>query len=284
MGGGSGGGGGGDSTTTYRFAPYIESQHSSFLDLVKTKRNAIINESPYSSYTDFDIEVGFFGTGYALASFPSLYDMYGKFLAGLDIEAVFNEIFEDTINGTVISNEIAAESSRMDDDINENSLPRFETGMRDMNAVMSSSFLVGRSLIETAKTKALSRYSADLKVRLLPLVTDRWKAHLEWNRSVIATYAQILKLYIMSEIDVDNHNFEVHAKDLLWPFTVLQYNGAALGALTGAKDVSTDVAGASTSQRLLGGAMAGAAAGSMIAPGWGTAIGAAAGGLMGLFS
>ena len=258
------GGGGGDQTTTVRYAPYIEAHHADFLQVVKSSREGVINESPFEGYVDIDVDSAFFGAGYFISSFPSLYDMYGKFMAGLDIETLWTQIFEDTANPPVVSDLIAAHAAMMDDDIAINSLPRFQAGMRDINSVMSSSFVVGKAVIEDARTKALSLFGADLKYRLIPVAVDRWKTHLQWNQVVIGIYSEIMKFYFSAKTDVDEINYAMATKDKLWPFTVLDFERAALGALQGATNVKTDVAGASTTAKVLSGALSGAAMGAMI--------------------
>jgi hypothetical protein len=152
--------------------------------------------------------------------------------------------------------------------------------MRDINAVMSSTFIVGKAMIETARTKALSRYAADLRKAMIPIAAQRWSNHLNWNSGVIQMYGEVMKLYFSAAMDLDNHNYTMAAKDKLWPFTVLEYNRAALGALQGAMTSKTDVAGASTTQKAIGGALTGAAAGAMV----GGVPGAVIGGALGLAS
>jgi len=222
------------------------------------------HSSPFAGYIDIDVDNAFFGAGYLISSFPSLYDMFGKFMAGLDVEVLFAQEFEDTVNSPVVSDLVAAQSAMMDDDILINSLPRFQAGMRDINSVMSSSFVVGKAVIEDAKTKALSLFNADLKYRLIPIAVDRWKTHLEWNKNVVGLYAELMKFYYSAKTDVDETNYAMAAKNRLWPFTVLDFERAALGALQGATNTKTDVAGASTTAKVLSGALGGAAMGAMI--------------------
>lgn len=276
---GGGSGGGGDSETTIRYAGYVEEHHQDFLQAVQSSRQGIINGSPFVDYTDLDIDAAFFGTGYLISSFPSLYDMYGKFMAGLDICALDSQIFEDTVNSTEISNLVSAEAAMLDDDIEMKLLPRFQTGMRDANAVMSSSYVLGRVALEDTRVKAISRFSAELKYRMIPVAAQKWQVHLEWNKNVVMNYAEIMKLYYSAKMDVDGLNYQMAAKDKLWPFTVLDYERAALGALQGATKTTSDVAGGGVSgtSKAIGGALAGAAMGTAINPGWGTAIGAVVG-------
>jgi hypothetical protein len=262
-------GGGGSSSPSYtwseiRYAPYVEARHSDFLNSVYSARVRAISNSPFVAYTDIEVDDAFFGAGYAISSFPSLYDMYGKFMAGLDIEALWTQEYNDTINSPVVNALIAAEGALIDDEIETTSLPRLQTGMRDMNAVMSSSFVVGKSLLEDTRTKVIAKFSADLKYRLIPIAQSRWQTHLDWNKQVVSIYAEIMKLYFSAKTDVDEINYAMAAKNILWPFTVLDFERAAVGALQGATNSKQDVAGASTASRVLSGALSGAAMGAMV--------------------
>lgn len=262
---GSGGSGGGGVNVNYlMYAPYIESRHKDFLMTVYERRQFLINSSPFANYVDIEVDDAFFGAGYIISSFPSLYDMFGKFMAGLDIESLWDQIFEDTVNSPQVGDLTIAESALIDDDIMTSSLPRLQTGMRDINAVMGSSFVIGKAIIEDAKVKSLSKFSAELKYRLIPIAASRWSTHLEWNKGVVGVYAEIMKLYFSAKVDINEANYSMAAKDRLWPFTVLDFERAALGALQGATVSKTDVAGASTASKVLGGALSGAAMGAMV--------------------
>lgn len=277
---GGGGGGGGDTETTIRYAGYVESKHDAFLTEVQSQRITAVANNPFTGYTEMDYLEGFFGAGYALSSFPSLYDMYGKFMAGLDVDALFTQLLDDSINNPVINNLVSAHAVELEDDIIENAEPRFVAGMRDINSVISSSFVVGRAMMEVGRTKAISKYDAGLRYAMLPVAAERWGRHLEWNKGVVMTYAEIMKLYFVTAMDIDGKNYEIAAKEALWPFTVLEYERAALGALQGATNSKTDVGGASTAQKAIGGALTGAAAGAMVTGG--NPIGAVIGGILGL--
>jgi len=262
--------GGGDQTTTIRYAPYIEDHHTWFLDVVQGQVNSLSGQSPFTGYTNITVDDAFFGAGYLITSFPALYDMYGKFMAGLDIEVLYGQIFEDTVNAPAINNLVSAEAVLLDDDINANSLPRFQVGMRDMNSVITSSYVVGKAMIEDARVKSISKFSAQLKYQMIPVASERWRTHLDWNKGVVGVYAEIMKLYFSAKMDINEANYSMAAKNILWPFTVFEYERVALGALQGATNAKTDVAGASTTAKAISGALSGAAmgvmAGSMIAP------------------
>jgi hypothetical protein len=286
-----GGGGGGDSETTIRYADYIESKHKDFLDEVHDRRENVIDLSPFTGYTPIEYANGFFGAGYFISDFPSLYDMFGKFVAGLDIEALFTQILNDSVNNTAIDNLVSAHATELSDDIIQNADPRFSAGMRDINSVISSSFVIGRSLMESARTKAISKYDAGLRAQMIQIAASRWQTHLEWNKQVVLNYAEIMKFYFSTAMDLDNHNLTMIVKDRLWPFTVLDYERACLGVLQGATNANSEVAGASQTQKVIGGALTGAAGGAMIGATTGGAfglpgavVGGIAGGLLGAAS
>lgn len=273
-----------DTKVTVRYAGYIESKHQGFLNEILARRNAVIDESPFDGYTDIVVEDAFFGAGYGIASFPSLNDMYGKFMAGLDIDALYDQIFGQTINAAAVGNVVKTEAALLDDYIENTSLPRFKASKRNIGSVLSTAFLTGQAMIEDGAVKSLAKFDAELRYRLIPVAAERWRSHLDWNKATVLTYAEIMKLYYSVKMDVDEMNYSMAAQNLLWPFTVLDYERAAIGALQGAK-TTKGRAGASQLQKSVSGALSGAAAGAMIGsvvPGIGTGAGALVGGAMGL--
>ena len=280
---GGGGGGGHKHTTnqqTIRYADYIETHHKNFLNQEKSEISLAIDHSPYNDFCNISIDIGFFGIGYTLSNFPSLYDMFGKFMAGLDICDLSNQIFEDTVNTPVIDDMVNAEADLLQDHINSEILNKFQTGMRDINSVLTSSYVIGKSIIANSQVKAIEKFSSEARFRMIPIAQDRWKTHLEWNKNVVRTYAEILKLFISAKMDVEEHNMGLRAKDSLWPFTILEFQRAALGALQGASNIggSGEVSGPSQTQKVISGALSGAAAGYQSGFGW---QGAVVGGVIG---
>ena len=234
-------GGGDDPTTTstVRYAPYVEEKHENFLDRAQYFSLLLERDSPYLFYQEIPVNVAFFGESYSIASFPSLYDMYGKFMAGLDIEVLYTQDFATVVESPQVNSLVAAEAALLDDDIDTNVTPRFELGARDVNSSMSSSFIIGKSVIADARVKSISKFSAELKYNLIPIAAEVWKSHLTWNATVIDKYMEVMKLFFMSKMDVDGYNYNLAAKDKLWPFTVLDQERACIGALQGAKSTST---------------------------------------------
>lgn len=275
--GGSSSSGGG--TYTMRYADYIETHHKTFLNDTYTYRGGVIKANPFSGREDVPVDDGFFGVGYALSSFPALFDMYGKFVAGLDVDALWEEILVGTTTeSAAAASLVSTESKLLNDELYTKILPQYMAGMRDLNAINSSSFIVGKALLMDTKYKQVAKFSAELKWKLIGTAVDRYKSHLAWNMEVVNTYSSILKHFFAAKLDVERFNYEANSKNALWPLTVMDYERANLGALQGAIKQSTD----KDSGSFLGGALSGAAAGGMIAGPWGALGGAVLGGVASL--
>jgi len=277
-----GGGSSSDSGVT-RYAPYIEKKHDAFL--VNSQAFGVIakNNNPYSDYVDLNFDDAFYGAGYVMASFPSLYDMFGKFMAGLDIEVLWDQVLGDVQNNDTIQAVVIAHRNIIDADIQSSKMPRFKEGMRDINAVMSSSFIAGKAMILKEGVRDLVEFDANLRYKLIPVAAEVFSKHLAWNMGVVSSYLEVMKLAILTKFDTDTTNYGFARKNVMWPFTVLEQERANLGALQGA--VAGSAGGeASTGQKVLGGAMGGAAAGASVGGPWGAVIGGVVGGIAGAFS
>lgn len=280
MGSSGGGGSSAGGTYTMRYATYIEDRHKVFLKDTYTYRKSVIADNPYDEYTDIPVDVGFFGVGYTLASFPSMFDLYGKFIAGMDIDALWSQIANSTIDVKLSRGIVQAESALLDDELDSSILPKFMVGMRDLNATMSSTFINGKAIILDSKQKTIAKFSAELKWKLLGASSDRYKAHLAWNTEVVNSYANIFKTYFGIKDGITRLNYEIESKNALWPLNVMDFERANLGALQGAMKQSNDT---SSGNNILGGVLSGASAGGMIAGPWGALGGAVLGGVASLF-
>lgn len=268
-----------------RYADYVEDSHKVFLwNHLEPVRDSLEFDSPYDSFDFIEIENAFFGAGYTIDSFPSLYDMFGKFMAGLDIDVLYDQIATETLDGDVVHSAVSAEATRLSDELEDVAAPRFQAGMRDMNAVMSSTFVLGNTILENERIKALSKYTSDLQIKLLPVTIERWKRHLEWNDKVVDRYINIVRLYFSAAMDVSITNYDINAKNKVWPFTIYEYFRSCLGGMQGATTSGCSEPGPGRAMKTIGGAMAGASTGAQVG-GWpGAIVGGIAGALYGAFS
>jgi len=269
-------------TLYVRYAPYIESYHENFLTETFAQGDVMI--SPYANCATLDANDAFFSTGYALSNFPSLYDMFGKFMAGLDIEVIWNNAFKDALSKTEINEAVAKEMALVDDKVT-NDLVSFQLNMRNLNAIASSSFIVGKAIIEDARLKILAKLSLDSKLELIADVQVKFIASLNWMKKAITSYAELMKAYYRVKPDVDDYNTFNVSQNMLWPFTVLDFERAALGALqsTASFEKAVKRTRSTLSKVLLVASytVTGAQLGSYFGP-YGTAIGAVVGFVVGI--
>lgn len=279
----SGGGGGDSGTNVTRYAPYIEAKHETFLTNSESFGITARANNPYTDYVGLDFDDAFYGAGYIMSSFPSLYDMFGKFMAGLDIEVLWDQVLYDVQNSDTIQASVIAHRTILNEDLEQNILPRFKEGMRDINAVMSSSFVNGKAILEKGISNKLAEFDANLRYKLLPVAAEVFSKHLAWNSGMISQYLEVMKLAILTKFDTDNTNYNYALKDIMFPFTTLEQERANLGALQGAVSGSAGGGEASTGQKVLGGVMGGASLGASVGGLPGAAIGGVLGGIAGLF-
>jgi hypothetical protein len=272
-----GGKGGGSSESTVRWAPYVEAAHIELIENYQNYRTwALIPDpvkglynwdysgglisSPFRDYVPLDLETAFFGAGLDISSLTPLFDVYDQLITAMDLNASFNAIFADTVNGTVIDDLVSAQATKLSDDLEQVAYPRFECGLRDINSVISTSFVMGKAVMEQGRTKALAAYDAELRYRLYPLVIERWKATIDWTRLSFEQYVNTLKFYITVQEEFEKHTMEVRAKNSLWVFTILEYERGCAAALAGPQAATNEVKGASKGEQIAGGVMMGLSA------------------------
>lgn len=282
MGGSSGSG---SSDNTVRYAEYFEGAHKAILNhtgqdvpsnSVIDAFNAAFNSSPYGGAANVVVRDAFFTSGYVIENYPSLWDMFGKFMAGVDVHVLWAQTFNGISTSPEINAAVAAQAAYLDDDINSNVLTRFHAGMRNINAVQSSAFINGRALIEDGRVKAINKFASEIRLRALDLSADMWKAHLKWNESVISTFTTMFKLYYATELDVDKQKMDMADHDARFNLSLFEYVRAMLGVVSGAQG-TVPPKEASTGAKALSGALGGASMGAAIGGPWGAAAGAVLG-------
>jgi hypothetical protein len=275
-------GGGGEQII--RYAPYLEEAHQKFLGAGSTDAkligqfNAALDQSPYGDYVTPVVDDIFFGSGSTISDLPVLNDIFVEFMSGVDVRSLWGEIYGDLVRGPEIAASIAAHSALMQDEIDSTIMPKFLAGMRDINSVMGSSFVIGKAIIMDGHTKAVNQYASELRLKATADTAKLLVQKLDWNKSVVMVYSEFIKLYYSLKNDVNKVELEYRAKDILWNLNLFDYARSMIGALNGAAAAKSDKE-PSMLQKVLGGALSGAGAGAMLGP-WG----ALGGGLLGLAS
>lgn len=337
-----GSGGGGDSyppnpNHIIQYAPYVQSWHSTALADLWTHYQLTISNNPYDGAVPYDPDNDLDAMLAALNAYcNALLNFHNT---SLDIDAVANAFDEaaevGTFDGetnwtghlaaiqTSIDNELLTVdeideavnqySEQLQADIEEKTIPSFEAGMRDINAVMSSAFLIGESLIFAEKNRNVAKFRADL---MLAQWTDRnkalinaatflteldmkkkgadlsyaemigkfWVQGIEYKRLITDKVIDVLRMKIVAKKEENDETLRRAVEEVKWPLAGSQYFASMLGSAGGGHSVpeGTGGGGSASITSVLGGVMAGASVGAMfnseLGGAWGSAIGGAIGG------
>lgn len=296
--------GGGSSAGRIDFPTHMKTVHQDWLDQTGTdtieasivdKMNTALGGSPYGSMTAYDPATPLSTMDTAVGAFNTRVDALdpdGDWVTALGVvkTAVDSDVFDDTY----INADIAALRSVIDSQIENNVLPRFQAGLRDVNAVMSSAFVIGESIIEAMANNDIVKYGSEL----------RTKTNLQRNDFILkGTEAILRNMYAITELEknVAHYTVEVNrmriaalkekkdtentidVKDGRWDLETYQYGANLLASIGGGTVVPKAVDGPSAMQSAIGGALSGGAIGSAISGGnsWITGGGALIGGLLG---
>jgi hypothetical protein len=265
------------------------------VSLTGAMNEALDGPSPYAGFVGIDAEDVMLGSGKVITDFTAPYDILATYSALVLVDLITLYRATNPVSALATSVDamidaiVVAEGALLDSDINQNTLPQFQAGLRDVNAVMASAFVVGEGIIWAQKAKALAKADAvlrfdgyktqiDLTLHAEELTLRQAVAHAEVQRTITALAGDYAKLYTTMRVDLDNNNLEILAKDALWDVKVFQYGGNFLGSIAGSA-VSTDAGNQSSkaaaiASTVIGGAAAIASIYSSLASAGGAAAGA----------
>ena len=308
MGGSSGGG----SSGAVDYPDYMKDWHKDVLgsgalggDDVTGVMAAALGASPYAGAVTYDPDTDITAWEAAITGFDAI-------LAGVDPTVDWAALFAQagasiTVAGGITEALITADSlafsSNLDDEITTKVLPRYEGGMRDINAVVSSAFVIGEGIIEAFRTRDVAKHESALRLSAASENSRRGVAiagmqleassqmvkiflqNIAWEENLARLIADTRRIKIIAKSEENKQNSDYDEADALWDLEVFKYGGNMLAAI-GSASVSEGMKGASKMQSVLGGAMSGAAAGGMMSGGnpWGIAAGAVIGGGMAYMS
>lgn len=201
----------------------------------------------------------------------------------MDVVEVFNNINLSVSTSPAHEALLNAEIDLMNDDLDGTVLPRFQTGMRDMQCVMTSAFSIGQAMIEAKKNLAVANLIATHNKELLHLSSQLFQQYLEWHKRLVDHAIEAARIYAAGKFDETKFINEANVKSYLWNLELYQYFGAVLASISGTSPISTSGSSSnSTAGNAIGGALSGAAAGASFGP-YGAAAGAVIGGVAGAF-
>jgi hypothetical protein len=247
--------------------------------------------NPYYLATAFDPDT-------RLAAMATQLSSFSTHLGGIDpdsdidtyLDAIATAIDSNVIDSTYITNDISAFSDVLDDQIETVVLPKFQAGLRDVNAVCSSAFMVGEAILWGMRDRDVAKYGTDLRTKLAiqraDAVFQLTKQVLNMDISIADLYRTLLhykveieRMGIAAQKEETDANLALDIGFRKWGFDAYTYGANLLGAIgAGTYLPNVSDSGPSTTQSAIGGALAGAALGMSVSDNWqGAAIGAALG-------
>lgn len=280
----AGGGGGGSGAITY--PAHINTAHQQWLnhtgaDTVNTSLTDIMNtsfgNSPWVGYSAYNPDADLIGM---IAAPDTLQTLVTLLSTGTGLDTLISDILDHTRVDDAATEYAADLDARLTGEI----LPRFQAGMRNINAVVSSAFVIGRALIEENQDRLADKFNADIHLKSFGDDAIRVVGmKLEYQKQVAQMLAEIYRVRIVAKKEELETNIRIDESDALWDFEIYQYAAnllAAPGGGTVVPQVKQPNAERSMIGGAIGGAMTGAASGAMI----GGPPGAAIGGLLGAAS
>lgn len=281
-----GGGGGGSGQVSY--PEYMETMHSAWLTDLDTLIESIVTNSPYEEALAYDPDTDLENTANTLTGFNTL-------VTGISELANWANYYNQAANligdfNTEIAAKVDSYKTYIDNDLDTNILPKFKRSMQNVNASMSSAFIIGESIILEGRDRDIAKYDADLNLeyaskrtqlllqaseQILKLAGLKY----EFYKALVHYTVESNRIKIVAKAEETVNNLEYTVKDALWGLTSYREGGNMLAAIGGGT-VQTDSTGPSKAQSAIGGALSGAAAGAMITGG--NPMGAVAGGVLGL--
>ena len=277
--------GGGGSSGKVEYPAYIEAIHKDWLNntgadtitsSVTDIMNANLGNSPYAAVAAFDPDVDIAAAESAVSDFEDLVDLLSN---GTALNTLINEI----VSEDRIDDQVAQFTASMDDKLLTQAYPAFEAGMRDINAVQSSAFALGRSIIEDSRLREITKFESSVRFKVhgddaLSIIAMK----LQYQGAVAQTLSELKRIKMVIKNEETNLNIDIDDKDARWDIETFQYGANMMASPAGGTAMpGTPKVGMSKTQSTVSGAMAGAAIGTQVSPGYGTAVGAVVGGVAG---
>jgi len=250
------GGSGGGQSGMVDYPGYMKTKHESWLNEIDALIDVAIANNPYEGP----------GWGDGWYVYNPEEDLYEMIMALDDFETFLDEL------DAGVDDEAAAFGAILQNRIDTDTIPSFEAGMRDINAVQTTSFVIGKAILYARKDEQVAQYVADLNGKLRLQTMDQ--------RRMLATYyVEALRLSIVAMKEHHDEYMEFETAAAKWDLEMYSYGGNMLASIGGARG-GGGPAKPSRAQSAIGGAMVGASIGAYAGP-WGAVAGAVFGGVGG---
>lgn len=316
FGGGSSGSSG--STGTHDWPTYMKEEHNKMLydvyNLVQTAGATIPETYTYDPRVWFGYPTGYSAYG-ALALFGSFdvpttldaivadpnFNLSAADMDNLRLKAAAlrTELMDGTPYTTAVGEIIDAHAAKLLAKVNADIIPKIEVGMRDLNAVIGSSFVIAKEIALEDYTEEVSDFTAKMHIRFWELRHELYKAAEEgWiqaklraselNLKYTALCMEKIKLQVSMAAELANAAFlsqskygvistEKEIRDRSWKLDLYDHMNKTMASISGASPVSSKADQSTASAMFTGGlsmAAMGAGVGGYLAGGASSTFGA----------
>lgn len=279
---------------TWDYPSYMNTQHEAWLTAIASAITAATfpTLTPYDPATDLTAMDSAIGDLETIVSALNEHTDYDTIMANAVslVEGVF-------LPDAYITARVAAHSTALETEINSKIYPRFLAGMRNINAVLSSAFVIGQAAIAQDKLDKVAKFESDMEMQVLNKRSDMITAvagemlriklqKLEFDRVIASLYMDYGRIAIAANNDYSTAVKSNEIDEMKWPLEKYKYGSNLLAGITGGVSSTAAMEGSATA-RMIGSGLSGAAAGAMIGgavvgSGGGEGIGAILGGIAGL--
>lgn len=278
---------------TWDYPTYMTDYHEDWLSGI----NSAMSAASFPTLTVYDPDTD-------LATMLTAINTFEALVAAIDEHTDYDTIYANATNladtyfdpAAYIAARVTAHSTTLDTELNTKVYPRFLAGMRNINAVLSSAFVIGQAAIAQDKLDKVAKFQADMELQVISKRVEVIQAiaaemmrlklqKLEFNRAIAAMTLDYARLVISAKEDEYVETKSAAIEALKWPLEKYKYGANLLAGITGGVS-GTAAAEGSKSARIIGSALSGAAAGAMIGAatiggGGGEGIGAVLGAVLG---
>lgn len=303
------GGGGGGQSGKVEYPTYLQTRHASWLAIqpngsspvamtqsMVDAMNTAFSYNPYTGVVAYDPTDAInivSGIASTMVNYGYESSLTAAFSFMNDVAAALDTIVSSESAARIIADK-AAYAAMVEAEVESSILPKFQRGMQNINAVQSSSYVVGEALIWASVTRDINKFNADLMLRsfsernqlivhFADMVIKKTLAANEFYRVILHAVTEYERVKIVAFKEKADRQVELDVHEATWCMEAYKYGGNVMAAISGAAATVNSYGGGTASA--IGGAISGVGAGAAIGsaiPGVGSGIGAVIGGISGL--
>jgi hypothetical protein len=270
MGGSSGSSGGGSSSGAVSHSAYLEAIHGNWLNHTATDTigksitevmDSALGNSPWTGALAYDPDAD-------IAAYEAVLAAFSLVLSGLSDTVDWATMYAQadlTLAGVAeaaIIADAAAFGAILDSDLNTKILPRFRRGMQDINAVVSSAYVLGLSVIEGFRDREIAKHTSVLrldvnarKISATDQMVQMMGRRITWNEDYVKTFIEATRIKIVAKKEETDRNAIIEDADAKWDLGVFQHGANLLAAIGGGTAVPY-LPGTNSTATAIGGTLA----------------------------